>query len=46
MKVVYNGGLAYLHLTQGKTYELIDKVYERFWDIIQERGLKLDDLIN
>ena len=29
-----------------KSYELIDKVYERFWEIIQERGLKLDDLIN
>jgi hypothetical protein len=29
-----------------KSYELIDKVYERFWEIIQEKGLKLDDLIN
>ena len=29
-----------------KSYELIDKVYERFWEIIQERGLKLDNLIN
>jgi len=29
-----------------KSYELLDKVYERFWEIIQERGLKLDDLIN
>jgi len=29
-----------------KSYELIDKVYERFWEILNDRGIKLDDLIN
>jgi hypothetical protein len=29
-----------------KSYELIDKVYERFWEILNDKGIKLDDLIN
>jgi len=29
-----------------KSYELIDKVYERFWEIMTDKGIKLDDLIN
>ena len=29
-----------------KSYELIDKVYERFWEILSDKGIKLDDLIS
>jgi len=29
-----------------KSYELIDKVYERFWEILNDKGIKIDDLIN
>jgi hypothetical protein len=29
-----------------KSYELIDKVYERFWEILSDKGIRLDDLIN
>jgi hypothetical protein len=29
-----------------KSYELIDKVYERFWEIMTDKGIRLDDLIN
>jgi hypothetical protein len=29
-----------------KSYELIDKVYERFWEIMNDNGIKLDDLIS
>jgi len=29
-----------------KSYELLDKVYERFWEILNDRGIKIDDLIN
>ena len=29
-----------------KSYELIDKVYERFWEILSDKGIKIDDLIN
>jgi len=29
-----------------KSYELLDKVYERFWEILNDRGIKLDDLIS
>jgi len=29
-----------------KSYELLDKVYERFWEILSDKGIRLDDLIN
>ena len=29
-----------------KSYELIDKVYEKFWEILSDKGIRLDDLIN
>ena len=29
-----------------KSYELLDKVYEKFWEILDDKGIKLDDLIN
>ena len=29
-----------------KSYELIDKVYDKFWEILSDKGIKLDDLIN
>ena len=29
-----------------KSYELLDKVYERFWEILSDKGIKLDDLIS
>ena len=29
-----------------KSYELLDKVYERFWEILNDKGIKIDDLIN
>lgn len=29
-----------------KSYELLDKVYERFWEIMNDRGIRLDDLIS
>ena len=29
-----------------KYYELLDKVYERFWEIMTDKGIRLDDLIN
>ena len=40
MKVVYNGGLAYLHLTQGKTYEVVTAPHDHFFAryIIDDRG--------
>ena len=40
MKVVYNGGLAYLHLTQGKIYEVITAPHDHFFAkyIIDDRG--------
>ncbi len=40
MKVVYNGGLAYLHLTQDKIYEVITAPHDHFFAkyIIDDRG--------
>jgi hypothetical protein len=40
MKVVYNGGLAYLHLTQGKTYEVVTAPHDHLFAkyIIDDRG--------
>ncbi len=29
-----------------KSYELIDKVYDKFWEILNDKGIKIDDLIN
>ena len=29
-----------------KSYELLDKVYEKFWEILDDKGIKIDDLIN
>jgi len=29
-----------------KAYELLDKVYDRFWEILNDNGVKIDDLIN
>jgi hypothetical protein len=29
-----------------KSYELLDKVYEKFWEILNDKGIKIDDLIN
>jgi hypothetical protein len=26
--------------------DVLDKVFEKFWEIMEERGIKLDDLIN
>ena len=26
-------------------YELIDKIYEKFWEIIKEHGIEIDQLI-
>jgi hypothetical protein len=28
------------------SYDAVEKVYERFWEIMNEKGIKLDDLIN
>ena len=40
MKVVYNGGLAYAHLTQAKTYEVVTAPHDHFFAkyIIDDRG--------
>jgi hypothetical protein len=27
-------------------YDTLDKVFEKFWEKMEERGIKLDDLIN
>lgn len=29
-----------------KSFELIDKVYDRIWEILSDKGIKIDDLIN
>ena len=29
-----------------KSFELIDKVYDRIWEILSDKGIRLDDLIN
>jgi hypothetical protein len=28
-----------------KSHDLVDKIYSRFWEILDEKGIKLDDLI-
>ena len=40
MKVVYNGGLAYAHLTQAKTYEVVTAPHDHFFAkyIIDDKG--------
>jgi hypothetical protein len=27
-------------------YDAVDKVFEKFWEVVNERGIILDDLIN
>jgi hypothetical protein len=27
------------------TYDAIEKVFEKFWEVMEERGIKLDDLV-
>jgi hypothetical protein len=29
-----------------KSYELLDKVYERFWEILNENNIKIDELVS
>jgi hypothetical protein len=43
MKVVYNGGNAYLHLTRGKLYEVKISSHDHFFTkyIIDDRGKKV-----
>lgn len=31
--------------TKDEEYELLDKVYERFWEILNEHNINIDDLI-
>ena len=40
MKVVYNGGLAYLFLTPGKIYEVVTAPHDHFFAkyILDDRG--------
>jgi hypothetical protein len=28
------------------SYDAVEKVYERFWEIMSDKGIKLDDLVN
>ncbi len=35
-----------LNESDDKSYELLDKVYDRFWEILNDKGIKIDDLIN
>lgn len=43
---VYNTRKSLQYDLDDKSCDLIDKVYDKFWEILQEKGIKPDDLIS